>query len=220
MPVLHVHSNHVRTCKHTLTPTPTHTHTLIHTKVVQCKIAFEKEPEDVNVKIGTDAFLQCEIVDTTNNSTLTPRWIVTQPNCNDLCEKLGRDTDCCTLYGISELTYPYTYNGSGVIIHNVDAAMDGSLYSCCVDFYFVQEQNFTLTCSRNGKINIIGELIDHHNYNNIIVKYLRSENFIDIKHDCIIMKCSSANSNITKSKVSKASTIIDRDISLSMQSVT
>lgn len=142
--------------KHSLSHTHPHTHTCEYTH--KEPIRFEEEPknDNVDVEIGTNAFFPCKIVNAVNNQTIVPKWRVTQPNCRNPCIE-SRDTDCCMIYSARELPYQYTNNGSGLIVQNVNAAMDGSLYACCEEIFFEAENIFRLICSRNGEIYTIGK---------------------------------------------------------------
>lgn len=118
-----------------------HTDNSIHSEFI---IVFSNEPQDENVTIGMDAFFSCTVIENITMTEYIPIWKITTS---------GSSRD----YHERDLELPfYTYNGSGLIVHNVNATADGSLYACCFSSFIPSEVRFSQTCSRAGRLNVIG----------------------------------------------------------------
>ena len=73
-------------------------------------IEFVKEPRDVHVPCGSNAFFPCTYTGTNG----IPLWRING-----------------ALRPINILPFRHKFNGTGMVISDVDDAMNGTLYQCC-----------------------------------------------------------------------------------------
>ena len=96
---------------------------LLVIKVHGADVTFIKEPHDITVYEGEDVFIPCDYTGILS----TPSWIITTPNGNHM------DTPS------SWLPWKHVYNGSGIIINNVDLKLNMTTYKCIL---FIASEDF------------------------------------------------------------------------------
>ena len=77
-------------------------------------VTFIHQPQDTVVSIGSSAFFPC----TYSGTRTVPHWKVNN-----------------TRYTESALPSGLMYNGTGLIVHNVDLSMNATKYKCCFEIH-------------------------------------------------------------------------------------
>ena len=98
------------------------------------QIVFIQQPKNVTVNENTDAFFPCTYFGTTD----VPTWRI-------------NDNDFVT----SGLPPKHSYNGTGLVVHNVDLSLNNYSYSCFFLVYAGQG-GFIYIGSNTGFLNIEG----------------------------------------------------------------
>ena len=93
-------------------------------------VRFIRQPQDTVVSIGGNAFFPC----TYNGTRAVPHWVVNN-----------------TGYTESALPSGLIYNGTGLIVHNVNLSTNATKYKCCFEGH--QGQGIINgTCSSEGTL--------------------------------------------------------------------
>ena len=98
------------------------------------QIVFLQQPKNVTVNEDTDAFFPC----TYNGTYGVPTWRI---NNND--------------FVTSGLPPKHSYNGTGLVVHNVDFSLNNYSYSCFFEVYGGQGQISDIE-SNTGFLNVEG----------------------------------------------------------------
>ena len=96
-------------------------------------MVFFQQPEDTEAVIGNTAYFPC----TYNGTRGVPFWVVNESYA----------------YPVNTLPPNHRYNGSGLIVYNVDIWMNGTKYQCC--FQHLEQGDIVKTCSSEGTLTII-----------------------------------------------------------------
>ena len=97
-------------------------------------MVFIRQPQDSKTVIGNDAFFPC----TYTGITRVPHWLVNQTS----------------TYLVSALPPRHSYNGTGLIVHNVDTSLNATKYKCCFELH-LGEGVINDSCSLEGMLIII-----------------------------------------------------------------
>ena len=99
-------------------------------------MVFIRQPQDTKTVNGNNAFFPC----TYTGTSRVPHWLVNQTR----------------TYLVSALPPGHSYNGTGLIVHSVDALLNATKYKCCFEFY-LGEGIINDRCSSEGMLIVINE---------------------------------------------------------------
>ena len=89
-------------------------------------MTFMRKPQDTKAVVGNNAFFPCIYTGTRG----VPHWLINQT----------------ITHVVSQLPLGHSYNGTGLIVHNVDVSINATTYQCCFEIHtgegFIEE-----TCS-------------------------------------------------------------------------
>ena len=81
-------------------------------------VIFIHQPQDTTTVSGNDVFFPCTYTGTRG----VPHWLVNQTSA----------------HFVSALPSKHSYNGSGLIVHNVEVSMNATKYQCCFELHLGQ----------------------------------------------------------------------------------
>jgi len=93
-------------------------------------VTFMQQPQDTKAVVGSDVFFPCTYTGTRG----VPHWLINQ-----------------FIHVVSQLPSGHSYNGTGLIIHQVDVFMNATEYQCCFELHTGQGV-IKKTCSSAGML--------------------------------------------------------------------